>query len=97
MLLGRKFEITKTPRESLLAAYDCCLAHLTSSYTPPATSLNFECTCSVGGRFLSRLVYPKFRSLLRLRVEVWTSAENQRETNLKRLTASVDGALLTLV
>ena len=41
VLLARKFEKTKTSRESLLAAYDCCLAHPTSSYTPPGASLNF--------------------------------------------------------
>ena len=38
---ARKFELTKTSRESLLAAYDCWLAHPTSSYTPPGASLNF--------------------------------------------------------
>ena len=41
VLLPRKFEITKTSRESLLAAYDRCLAHPTSSYTAPGASLNF--------------------------------------------------------
>ena len=34
MLLGRKFELTKTSLQSLLAIYDCCLAH--------PTSLNFS-------------------------------------------------------
>ena len=52
---------------------------------------------AVGDPSSSRFVYPKFRSLRRLKVEVWTYAENQRETDLKRLTASVDEALLTLV
>ena len=41
MLLARKFEITKTSRESLLAAYDCCLAHPTSPYTLSRASLDF--------------------------------------------------------
>ena len=44
-------------------------------------------TRSVEDRFLPRLVYPKFRPLQRLNLEVWTSAENQRETDLKRLIA----------
>ena len=46
VLLARKFEITKTSRESLLVAYDCCLAHLTTSHTPPGAFLNFAgCGC----------------------------------------------------
>ena len=112
MLLARKFDLTKTC-ESLLAVYDCCLAHPTSSYTPPHCFvpqfrglwlLMGSCSCPLvkctlfnWGSFLSRFVYPKFRSLQRLKVEVWTSAENQRETHLKELTASVDEALLALV
>ena len=39
VLLARKFELTKTSRQSLRTAYDCCLAHRTSSYTPPGASL----------------------------------------------------------
>ena len=31
--LARNFEFTKTPCESFMAAYDCCLAHLTPSHT----------------------------------------------------------------
>ena len=42
MLLAPKFESTKTPRESLLDAYDCCLAHPTPSHIPSGASLNFE-------------------------------------------------------
>ena len=41
MFLARKFEITKTSRESLLADYGCCLAHPTSLYTPAGASLIF--------------------------------------------------------
>ena len=71
---ARKFELTKTSRESLLAAYDCWLARPTSIYTTRSVP-QFRgpwlhvgsCSCplvkfirSVGGRFLSRSVYPKF-------------------------------------
>ena len=49
------------------------------------------------GSFLARFVCPKVRSLQRLKVEVWAYAEIQKETDLKRLTASVEEALLTLV
>ena len=43
------FEFTKTPRESFLAAYDCCLAHPTPSHTPSGTSLNLGgCSCFWG-------------------------------------------------
>ena len=38
---ARQFELTKTSRESPLVAYDCWLAHPTSSDTLPETSLNF--------------------------------------------------------
>ena len=34
MLLVRNFESTKTPREALLDAYDCCLAHPTPLHPP---------------------------------------------------------------
>ena len=44
---------------------------------------------SVGGRFLSRFVCLKFRPLQCLKVEVWNSAENLRDADLKKLTASV--------
>ena len=37
MLLARKFESTKTPRESLLDAYDCCLAHPKPSHSLQVT------------------------------------------------------------
>ena len=33
VLLARYFEFKKISRESFLAAYDCCLAHATPSYT----------------------------------------------------------------
>ena len=104
VLLARKFELTKTSCESLLAAYDCWLAHPTSLYTPPGGSLNFagrgclsgaecsyplvKCMRSVGDRFCLACVYPKSRSLQRLKGEVWTYAENSRETDLKRRTDS---------
>ena len=39
--LARNFEYTKTPRESILAMFDCHLAHPTPSHTPSAASLNF--------------------------------------------------------
>ena len=45
-------------------------------------------TFSWGSFFVSFFVYPKFRLLQCLKVEVWTSAENQRETDLRRLGAS---------
>ena len=54
-----------------------------------------KCTGSVGDRFLSRFVYPKFRLLQRLKVEAWTSAENQMKPDLKRFTAAVDDTFLT--
>ena len=99
------FELTKTSRESLLpAAYDCWMPRPTSSYTPPGASLDFASRGfwwgAVAARQWSafvllgvvffRIVYPKFRPLQRLQVEAWTSAENKRDTDLKRLTASVD-------
>ena len=110
MLLPRKFEITKTSRELLLAALlpgapDVVLRPtrsvpqfrgpwlLVGSWSCPPV----KCTRSDGDIFLSRFVYPNFRPLQRLKVEVWTSAEHQRETNLKRLTSSADEALVTLV
>ena len=45
VLLARNFESTKTSRESLLDAYDCCLAHPTPSHTPSEASLNFGGCC----------------------------------------------------
>ena len=85
MLLARSFEFTKTPRESFLAAYDCCLAHPRPPHTSSGTSLNFAgygClwgTVALGRRsvnvqlgdvfFVSFCVYPKFRPLQHLKVE----------------------------
>ena len=74
VLLARNFESTTTPRESLLDAYDCCLALPTPSHTPSRSVPEFRgllllvrsCGCpqvkwkhSVGGCFLSNFVYPK--------------------------------------
>ena len=39
---GSQGRVAKTPRESLLDAYDCCLAHPTPSHTPSGASLDFE-------------------------------------------------------
>ena len=39
VLLAAKFKTTKTYRGSLLAAYGSCLAHPTSSVTPPGVHL----------------------------------------------------------
>ena len=49
VLLARNFESTKTSRESLLDAYDCCLAHPTPSHTPSGASLNFGGCCCLWG------------------------------------------------
>ena len=49
VLLARNFESTKTPRESLLDACDCHLAHPTPSHTPSGASLNFEGCCCLWG------------------------------------------------
>ena len=49
---------------------------------------------TLGGHRRTVLVDLKFRLLQYLKVEVWTSAENQRDADLTRLTACVDGALV---
>ena len=56
-----------------------------------------KCTRAVGDRFLSRFVIPKYRPLQCLKVEVWSSSENRKETNLKSLTAPDDEEMLTTI
>ena len=41
IVMARNFELTKTTRESFLAANDCCLAHPTPSYIPSGVPLMF--------------------------------------------------------
>ena len=86
MLLARNFEFTKTPRESFLAALDCCLGHPTSSHIPSGASLKFRglwllvrrCSCPqvkckrlVGGCFSSHFVHPNFTEFVFWRVCVF--------------------------
>lgn len=37
VLLTPYLELATSPRESLVAAYDCCMAHPTLSHTPQVT------------------------------------------------------------
>ena len=39
----------ESPRESFLAAYDCCLAHPTPSHAPQGTCFNFVGCCCLRG------------------------------------------------
>ena len=91
--------------------YDCCLVHPKSSYGATGASLIFSScffareelsSCPLvkgtrlfGHRFASRFVRQKIRSRQRLKVVVWTSAENLQNTNLKRHTASACETLMS--
>ena len=76
-----------------LLLFLCCFLFSKLSFTRTTHTL-----CSVADVFFSRCCIPQILiTAASQKVEVWTSAENQSETDLKRLTASADEAILTLV